>query len=580
MDVRKEWILSPVSVDLEKASRQWDVSNLVAQLLINRGLSHDAGSEHFLFPQLSHLHAPETLPGADQAAALIVEAIAAKQRIAIYGDYDVDGITGTAILWHILMQAGADVCFYVPHRIEEGYGLNIDAVRRLIEDGASLIISVDCGITAVDVADVVNEAGAQLIITDHHTPRVTLPQAAAIVHPRVGGESPNPDLAGAGVAFKLAWAIAKKLSGADRVSPEYRQLMLTMLPLAALGTIADMVPLDGENRVIAKHGLAAMATSSLPGVQALIKCAGMRGSTVSDYDVGFKLSPRINAAGRMGHARLAVELFTRADETRANEIALYLEEHNRSRQATERRVVKQACEMVDKANLAGDARRAIVLASEGWHSGVIGIVASRLVNRYQRPTVVISLDGDLGQGSARSIPGFHLADALSTCEAHLESCGGHAAAAGLRISLKNLEAFTEQFVTLANQTLTGKDLIPKLRLDAMAGLDELTLPVMEVVKHMGPFGTGNPKPRLATDWIELANEPRCVGRGGEHLQATFRDKGLTLKAIGFGLARHIEDLKQYRRCQVAFEPIVNEYNGRRSVEMQMLDIRFPQQSSC
>ncbi len=573
--MRKEWILSSVSVDLDKASQQWDVSNLIAQLLINRGVSCDAGSASFMFPQLSHLHAPETLPGATHAAKLIVDAIAARKRIAIYGDYDVDGITGTAILWHMLTQAGADVVFYVPHRIEEGYGLNIDAVGKLIDNGASLIVSVDCGITAVEVADFVNQAGAQLVISDHHTPRLPLPNAAAIVHPRVGGESPNPDLAGAGVAYKLAWAIAQQLSGAERVAPAYRQLMLKLLPLAALGTIADMVPLDGENRIIAKHGLAAMATSSIPGVQALIKCAGMSGAAVSDYDVGFKLGPRINAAGRMGHARLAVELLTRADENRADEIALYLEEHNRSRQATERRVVKQACEIVDKDNLASDARRAIVLASEGWHSGVIGIVASRLVNRYHRPAVIISLDGDVGQGSARSIPGFHLADALTTCSGHLESCGGHAAAAGLRVQARQIEAFTDQFVALANQTLTGKDLVPKLRLDAIASLDELTLPMMDAVIQMGPFGAGNPKPKLATDWIELANEPRCVGRGGEHLQATFRDKGLTLKAIGFGLADRIEDLKQHRRCQIAFEPIVNEFNGRRSVEMQMLDIRFP-----
>ncbi len=573
--MRKEWILSSASVDLDKASQLWGVPGLVAQLLINRGVSCDTSSESFLFPQLSHLHAPKTLPGATQAATLIVEAIAAKKRIAIYGDYDVDGITGTAILWHMLTQAGADTVFYVPHRIEEGYGLNVNAVGKLIDDGASLIVSVDCGITAVEVADFVNGADAQLVISDHHTPSDTLPNAAAIVHPRVGGMSPNPDLAGAGVAYKLAWAVAQQLSGAERVTPAYRQLMMKLLPLAALGTIADMVPLDGENRIIAKHGLAAMASSVIPGVQALIKCAGMNGKPVSDYDVGFKLGPRINAAGRMGHARLAVELLTRADDARADEIALYLEEHNRSRQATERRVVKQACEMVDKENLASDARRAIVIASEGWHSGVIGIVASRLVNRYHRPTVVISLDGEVGQGSARSIPGFHLAEAFSACSSHLESCGGHAAAAGLRVKAQNIEAFTEQFVDLANQSLTGKDLVPKLRLDAIANLEELTLPMMEAVQHMGPFGAGNSKPKLATDWIELASEPRVVGRGGEHLQVTFRDKGLTVKAIGFGLADQIEDLKQHRRCQVAFEPIVNEFNGRRSVEMQMLDIRFP-----
>ncbi|MEK7756260.1 MAG: single-stranded-DNA-specific exonuclease RecJ, partial [Planctomycetota bacterium] len=495
--------------------------------------------------------------------------------IVLYGDYDVDGTTGVAILWHVLRQAGAEVTFYVPHRIDEGYGLNLEAVKRLVEDGAGMIVSVDCGITAVDIAKVLKDAGVTLIITDHHAPHAELPDAAAIVHPTVGGTYPNPHLSGAGVAFKLAWAIAQRLSGADRVTTEFRELLRELLPLAAIGTIADVVPLVGENRIIARHGLSVLPTSSLPGLRLLIESAGLSNGKISGYDVGFKLAPRINAAGRMGHARLAVELFTRADADRAREIALYLEEHNRSRQATERQIAKQAYEIIERDNLASDARRAIVLASPGWHAGVIGIVAARVVGRYHRPTVMIALNNGEGQGSARGIQHFDLADALSSCSQHLLAYGGHAMAAGLRIAADRVDAFTEAFVAEANNRLTGDDLVDKLRLDAQVPLHELTLPTAEAIVGLGPFGIGNPKPKFATDWLDLAYEPRCVGANQDHLQVSFQQNGTRIKGIGFGLGGAIEDLKQHRRCRVAFEPIINDFNGRRSVEMQILDLQFP-----
>ena len=548
----------------------------MAQLLVNRGVSPGPEGDAFLSPRLKDLHPPQLLPGAVEAAEFVVEAVKAKRRIVLYGDYDVDGTTGVAILWHMLREAGAEPSFYVPHRVDEGYGLNLQAAGRLVADGAGLIITVDCGITATEVAASLAEAGVPLIITDHHAPHETLPHAAAIVHPGLGSDYPNEHLCGAGVAFKLAWAIAQRQSGSDRVSPEYRSLLQELLPLAALGTIADVVPLIGENRIIAKHGLESLPNSSLPGVRAIIESSGLGGEKISGYDVGFKLAPRINAAGRMGHARLAIELFTRADADRAREIALYLDDQNRSRQATERKITRQAREMVDKDNLAGDARRAIVLASEEWHAGVIGIVAARLVDRYHRPTILISLSDGEGQGSGRSIAHFDLAEALSGCAEHLESYGGHAMAAGLRIRADRVEAFTEAFVNLANNRLTCSDMEPKLRLDAQVSLDVLSLPTVEAIVGLGPFGLGNPRPRLATDWVELAAEPRCVGGGGEHLQATFHQDGVRMKGIGFGLASGIEDLKQHRRCRVAFEPMINDFNGRRSVEMRMIDLQFPE----
>jgi len=571
----KRWIIPRPAPDLSEATGRWRVPSVVAQLLLNRGLTPDQSAHAFLAPQLRDLYPPNRLSGAVKAAAGIADAIRSEFKIVLYGDYDVDGTTGVAILWHVLTASGANVSFYVPHRIEEGYGLSTEAVKRLIDDGAGMIISVDCGITDVEVAEVVAKAGVQLIITDHHAPHDTIPSADAIVHPAIGDGYPNPHLSGAGVAFKLAWAIGQRLAGADRVSPDYRNLLVEMLPLAALGTIADVVPLSGENRIIARHGLVGLVKTSLPGLRALIESAGLRGSKISGYDVGFKLAPRINAAGRMGHARLAVELFTRANPERAREIALYLEEHNRSRQAVERQLTRQAVEMVEQHDLATDARRAIVLASEGWHAGVIGIVAARLVDRFHRPTVMIALADGEGQGSGRSVRHFDLSDALTSCSEHLLSYGGHAMAAGLRIAQNRVEPFTEAFVEVANNRLTGDDLVPKLRLDAEIALDELTMPTSEAIINLGPFGVGNPRPRFASDWIELAAEPRCVGQQGRHLQASFRQSGVCMKAIGFGLGASIEDLKQHRRCRVAFEPIINEFNGRRTVEMQIIDLQFP-----
>ncbi len=572
----KQWIIQTPSTDRDAFASRWGVPALVAQLLINRGVDPESQSGAFLSPQLKDLHPPSELPGATNAAEVIVAAIRGGKKIVLYGDYDVDGTTGVAILWHMLQLAEAKVSFYVPHRVSEGYGLNVEAVRGLAEDGADLVISIDCGIRAVEVAKELATLGVDFIVTDHHQPGPALPQASAIVHPTAIGSSPNGDLCGAGVAFKLAWAIAQKVSGSDRVNPAFRELLQHLLPLAALGTIADVVSLVGENRIIARHGLANLPTCAIPGVKALMESAGLSGTKVSGYDVGFKIGPRINAAGRMGHARLAVELLTRADTDRAREIAIYLEGHNKSRQSTERKISKQAREMVDGADLASDARRAIVLAGEDWHAGVIGIVAARMVDRYHRPTVVFSINGDEAQGSARGIAHFDLAQAFSTCGDHLIGHGGHAMAAGCRIRAEDIPAFSEAFVDLANKRLTHNDLIPKVKIDSEVDLAELTLSTTEAIVGLGPFGTGNPRPKFSTDWVELAEEPRRVGRSQEHLLVSFRQNGTRMRGIGFGQAANFEDIKEHRRCRVAFEPIVNDFRGRRSVEMQIIDLQFPQ----
>ena len=572
----QQWKIAPAWPGCDDIARRAGVSPLLAQILYNRQVSEPDHILGFLRPQLSQLHAPEMLPGATQAAALIAEKIRQRKPIVIYGDYDVDGITATTILWHLLTLAGAEVSFYIPHRLEEGYGLNGEALRQLRLDGADTVVTVDSGITAVAEARLAREIGLTLVVTDHHTPGPELPDADAIVHPGLDDSYPNPDLCGAGVAFKLAWAIAKQLSQADRVTPEFRQFLLDATSLAALGTIADVVPLRGENRILTRFGLIGLNETKLIGLKALIASARLADKKINSEHVGFWLAPRLNAAGRMGHAQLAVELLTRADEDRANEIAMYLDEQNRSRQSLERRILREAIKKIETDNLASDARHAIVLAEEGWHAGVIGIVASRIVDRYGRPTVMIALEDGSGQGSARSITPFELHRALGDCEAHLEGFGGHAMAAGLKIKQENLDAFTEAFVARANQQLTAGDLIPTLKLDAELGLNDLTEPLVQDLHRLSPFGMGNRKPRFATGLLKLVGEPRLVGKDGNHLQLNLTDGRTSRKAIAFRQKDQMQALLDHRQCRVAFEPVLNHFNGRPSVELQVIDFSYPE----
>ncbi len=578
----KEWVISPAWSQRRELADQLRISPVVAQILHNRGLMDRERIERFLSPRMGDLLGPDTLPGATAASERILDAIRAGRRIVLYGDYDVDGVTGVAILWHCIRLAGGQAEFYIPHRLEEGYGLNSEAIASLADGGAQLIVTVDCGVTAIEAAEIARQRGVELIITDHHAPRAdeagraVLPDASVIVHPSLSPEvGGNRDLSGSGVAFKLGWAIGQRAAGGERVTPEFKQFLVNAMGLAALGLIADVVPLLGENRVIASFGLQGLPASTLPGVAALIDAAGLKGERLTGYDIGFKIAPRLNAIGRMGHARLAVELLTRAESDEARKIARNLEQHNTARRSIERKIAAEAKEMVRATQQDSDASRAIVLASSGWHAGVIGIVAARLVDEFCRPTVMIALENGTGQGSARSIAGFALHEALAACASHLVSCGGHAMAAGLRIESAKVEQFSAAFHARAASMVTSVDMRPRLKLD-----DEVALPLLDekLVRDLGkmePFGCGNPAPRLATEWLEVVGEPRVVGGAGEHLQVTLKQDGLMRKGIAFGQAKHRSTLCDHRRCRVAFQPIVNEFNGRRSVELMIQDFQFP-----
>jgi len=555
--------------------RSLHVHPLVAQVLHNRGLDDPVIAGKFLDPKLTDLHDPELLSGAVEAAGRIARAVSGGQRIVIYGDYDVDGITGTAILHAILRMVGACVDYYVPHRLEEGYGLNIDAVDELISDGAKLMVTVDCGISAVQPVARALAAGLDVIVTDHHSAGSELPPASAIVHPSLpGSEYPNANLAGAGVAFKLAWQVARTICGSNRVDDKMRRFLLDATCFAALGTIADVVPLLGENRVLATYGLKGLSGTEHVGLRALLASAGMVGKKLEAYDVGFVLGPRLNAAGRMGHARLAVEMLTGASVERSGEIAQYLEEQNTERRKVQDEITAQAVEMVESDGLAAPGRHGIVVGSEGWHGGVIGIVASRLVGRFGRPAIVFSFSEASAQGSARSIDGFNMHTALTACGDHIEGFGGHAMAAGLTIDRRKFDAFSDAFVGYASSHISDEQLTPVLKIDAVTTLASLSYDTVHNLSKMAPFGRGNAAPVMVVKDCRVLTAPRRIGRSGATISMTLGHEAASLRAVGFGMGDLAEMLVGVNSVDVAFEPQLNTFRGQTTVQAMLRDVRW------
>jgi len=577
---KKQWVIrppDPPGADSAQLAKSLKVSTLLAQVLINRGLTDAQSASVFLRPKLTQLIDPAQMPGIEPAVQRIKQAIENKEKITVYGDYDVDGITGVAILWQLLTLLGADVDYYIPHRIDEGYGLNADAIRTLTKSGTKLLITVDCGVTAFSSAELTGQLGLDLIITDHHQPDPEFPKAVAIVHPALKKSYPNQDSAGAMVAFKLAWAIANEFNSGRRLEPRLREFMLNATSLAAMGTIADIVDLRGENRVLTSFGLKALPECKLSGIQALIESAGLTGHRLDSFHIGFRLAPMLNAAGRMGHARLAVELLTSEKPIRSMQIAEYLKEQNKQRQQYERRIFKQACEMIVERNLHHPDRKSIVLANENWHTGVIGIVASRIVDKFYRPTIMINAgaaENGIAQGSARSIHGFCLLSAIKACAHHLVSFGGHKMAAGVTIETEKIERFAAEFETYAKQNLNENDVSDKLDIDAAVPLAEFRNEMVSELQMLGPFGEGNPKPIFATKGVRLASPPRRVGSGREHLQVAITDSTAAVRCIGFRFGKLEKKLLEHEFFNVAYQPQLNTYNGNTNVEFVLTDIQF------
>jgi len=553
--------------------------DLLARLLDARGLHAPEDVALFLDPALTRLHDPSLLPGLERAAERLVEAARGGERIFIYGDYDADGITATAILFHMLraIAPGADVRAFVPHR-NEGYGLSAEALRELADAGARVVVSVDCGVTAVEQAAEARRLGLDLIITDHHEPRAdgALPECYALVHPRIDGSRyPFGMLCGAGVAFKLAWRLATLAVGSERVGPELRALLLELLGLAALGAIADVVPLIGENRVIVKHGLTRVRSTGLEGLKRLVEAGGLADERIDSAHVAFRLAPRLNAAGRIGHAKEAVRLLTTATGDEALQIATTLSQQNEERRKIERRIAKEAAGLAEDAGMTSPERRAIVLAREGWEAGVVGIVCSRLVEKFHRPALLLRQEGEVCRGSGRSVNGFNLHAALEACSGHLAKFGGHEAAAGLTIETGRVEAFAEAFIEHVNDRLPAEDLVPFIDVDTHASLDELTGETVEKLEGLAPFGQGNPEPSLVVRRAVVANWPEAFGREGAHARMVVRsaDGRANMRLIGWRWAEDLVEMPPGTTIDAVVKPRINRWNGWSTVEPELVDLR-------
>ncbi len=570
----KQWMITGPNSQRDSLAQSLKISPIVAQVLLNRGISDPQQGSIFLQPRLTELIPPEKMPGAERAAARIKQAIENKEKITIYGDYDVDGTTSIAILWHLIQILGGDVDYYIPHRVDEGYGMNTDAVEYIAKAGAKLIITVDCGITAVNSARLIKQLGIDLIITDHHRPGDELPEAQVIVHPAMNDEYQNQDSAGAMVALKVAWCLANAFSPGQRLDDTLREYMLNATGLAAMGTVADVVDLKGENRILTSYGLKMLAKCKLSGVRALIETAGLTGEGLDSYSIGFRLAPMINAAGRMGHARLAVELLTSDNDIRSMKIAEYLKQQNEQRRRCERSIFKQACEMINNIGLNHPDRKSIVLGADEWHSGVIGIVASRIVDKYNRPTILVNTSEDIAQGSGRSILGFDLLSAIKACSKHLINFGGHTMAAGVRLSADDLPKFADDLEAYARENLSEKDIVAQIHIDAEAPLEHFSRETVNQLQMLGPFGQGNPKPLFATKGVRLAAQPRRVGARSDHLQLAVTDNTNSIRCIGFGMGKYEKKLLEKDCFHVAFEPDINHFNGNSCVQLVLSDIQF------
>jgi single-stranded-DNA-specific exonuclease len=552
----------PAAAAVQGLARELSLPVTLARLLVQRGYGSAERARGFLRPTLGALSDPMTMPDMDHAVTVLVNAVGAGKTILVHGDYDVDGQCGTALLTRVLRQGGATVVPFIPNRMRDGYDLGPAGVARAREVGAGVILTCDCGVTAREAVADARAAGMRVVITDHHLPG-ELPPADAIVNPRRGDpDAPTADLCGTGVAFKLAQALVPALG-----LPE--PLPLHFLDLVALATIADVVPLTRENRILTRFGLRKLVASRWPGVRALIETAGLTGAEIKAGHVGFVLAPRLNAAGRIGDAMDGLALLLADDPVDALERARRLETLNTRRQELDQAILDQALTLIEReADL--DRDYGLVLAQDGWHPGVIGIVASRVVERFARPAILVALDGTSGKGSGRSIPKFDLHGALTACGAHLGRFGGHRMAAGLTVARDRLDGFRRAFNEHAHTLLSADDLVSVQRIDAVVGFDALDFGLERLLRHLEPCGPGNPGPVFGVTGVAV-REARPVGTN--HLRLLLEDPRGRLTTIGFDWADRVDATWWAAPVDVAFRLERNEYRGDVSLQGRIIHVR-------
>ena len=559
--MNKKWeFFNSDNKKIKEISEKFQISELLSAVLVNRNITNDDDIKLFLNPTRNDFHDPYLMPDMKPAVDRIIKAIENNEKTIIYGDYDVDGITSITILTRFLQERGLMVSSYIPNRLDEGYGLNRDAIKNIADEGYKLIITVDCGISGTEEVDYAYSLGMEVIVTDHHEPLDILPKALAVIDcKRKDSQYPFSSFAGVGVAFKLAQAIGIRLGLPEK---EY----LKFLDIVCIGTISDIVPLIDENRVIAKLGLKLIEQTRLPGVKALLNATSYK--DVNSNTVSFGIAPRINACGRMGHERDALDLFLTENIVEANRITEKLNEYNKKRQEIEKRMFEEAILKIEQENIK--EKNAIVLGGENWHHGVIGIVASKITELYYKPSILICFEDGEGKGSGRSIPGFDLHAALCTSSDYLEKYGGHEMAVGLSLKQNKFEDFKNAFEEIARKAHT-EEFIPVIKVDKEINLKDITLENVKSLNLLEPFGESNKTPifiykNLRIDSIRALSE-------GKHLKLTLKDGNTIINAIGFNMGHYSEEYLIGDKIDVIGTLEINVFNGLESVQINMKDIR-------
>ncbi len=570
--MEKEWIsLSPLTEEEKLLAASFTellkCPPMIAELLIRRGLKSDAEIEGFFAPDLAQQHSPFLFKDMEIAVARIIRAIENKEKITIYGDYDVDGATATALLLLGLTRVGAIVDFYIPHRMIDGYGLSLSSLDYLKDSGSKLIVSVDCGVNALEEIAAINEMGMEIIITDHHNPKDELPTALAIINPKLADSGyPFPHLAGVGVAFKLLMAVYERLG----ITSE--ENTLKYLDLVAVGTIADIVPLTDENRIFAHIGLQHLINMKNLGLNALIQISGLNQKNLDSNDIVFGIAPRINAAGRMGSASIAVNLLISREEKESEVLAEVIERQNSLRQQLDQRTFYEACEIIEKKYKDLSNTSCMVISSDDWHPGVIGIVASKLVEKYYRPVIMISFKEGFGSGSGRSPGVFDLFGALKHTEHNLHSFGGHKYAVGFTIYQEYIDRFENDLTRYVSQHLDLDEIKPPLQVDHELQLYDIDDKLMEWIERFAPFGPGNSRPIFVTKDVCVCSYPYTVGRN--HLKLKTIKDGVTLDLIGYNLGDYVSLVKKDSLLDIVYTLEYNRFGAQNTIQGKLKDLRL------
>lgn len=567
--VQNRWIIKEIKDEfsVQVLADSLNISEILARLLVLRNISNFNDARQFFRPSLDFLHDPFLMDQMEQATTRVIEALTENQKICIYGDYDVDGTCSTALLYMFLKELGANVEFYIPKRLEEGYGLSASAIDVVRSKETDLMITVDCGITAIEETKYANSLGMDVIICDHHQPKEELPDAVAVLDPlKPGCNYPFKYLSGAGVAFKLAQGVCKRIGKRD--------LPLKYLDLVALAGAADIVPLTDENRVLVNEGLNQINSNPRSAIKALIEKSGLHPGLLNSGQVVFTIAPRINAVGRLGDAERAVNLLITNSDKEAIELAEILESENYERRKIDVDTFEEACKQVeDKIDLANEL--AIVLHDDNWHPGVIGIVASRLVEKYYRPTVLLATIDGVAKGSARSISNFNIYHALQKCEEHLIHFGGHQAAAGLAMEINKVDEFRKKFNTIVKKSVNEENLSPELAIDSKLKFSDITPKFLRILDQFGPFGPGNLRPVFLAENVEVSNTPRVVGNNHLLLCVKQKESKKIFDCIGFNMGEHYKKIIQNSSdIDIVFSIDKTVRDGRTFPQFKLKDIKF------